>query len=79
MGPENRAIPAQETRGGDRVDWARAVVGEPLPELPPDDYPEPDSTQLPSAEFKQQVSDSMDRNDDLLRKLDDYDMGDDKG
>jgi hypothetical protein len=49
MGPhdEHRGIPVQETRGGDRVDWKQAVPGEPLPELPPDAYPEPDSEQLP--------------------------------
>lgn len=50
MGPhpqQRRNIPATETRGGDRVDWAGARAGEPLPELPPDDYPEPDSEQLP--------------------------------
>lgn len=40
-------IPAQETRGGDRVNWSEAVPGEPLPELPPDAYPEPDSEELP--------------------------------
>ena len=48
MGPcEKRAVPAQETRGGNRVDWHEAKPGEPLPELPPDAYPEPDSQQLP--------------------------------
>lgn len=44
VGPyEVRSIPEQETRGGNRVDWAQAKPGEPLPELPPEDYPEPDS------------------------------------
>jgi hypothetical protein len=48
MGPhEQRNIPEQETRGGNRVDWAQAKPGEPLPELPPEAYPEPDSEQLP--------------------------------
>ena len=48
MGPhEKRTVPAQETRGGNRVNWAEAEPGEPLPELPPDAYPEPDSKQLP--------------------------------
>jgi hypothetical protein len=47
VGPyEVRGVPAQETRGGDRVNWAQARPGEPLPELPPEDYPEPDSKQL---------------------------------
>ncbi len=46
-GPEQRNIPAQESRGGNRVDWQHAEPGEPLPELPPDAYPEPDSEQLP--------------------------------
>jgi hypothetical protein len=52
MGPhdEHRGIPAQEARGGNRVDWANTVVGEPLPELPPDAYPEPDSEQLPAGD-----------------------------
>ena len=46
MGPWSgrSATPAQETRGGNRVDWAQAVPGEALPELAPDAYPEPDST-----------------------------------
>jgi hypothetical protein len=43
---EHRGIPAQETRGGNRVNWAQAEPGETLPELPPDAYPEPDSEQL---------------------------------
>jgi len=43
----NPRIPAQETRGGDRVDWTNAAPGEPLPELPADAYPEPDSEKLP--------------------------------
>lgn len=48
MGPyEQRNIPSQEQRGGKRVDWANAKPGEPLPELPPDAYPEPDSERLP--------------------------------
>jgi len=47
MEPQERNVPAQETRGGDRVNWAKAEPGQPLPELPPDDYPEPDSEQLP--------------------------------
>jgi hypothetical protein len=48
MGPhEKRTVPAQETRGGNRVDWAEAKPGEPLPELPSDAYLEPDSQQLP--------------------------------
>lgn len=48
MGPhEQRNIPNQEQRGGKRVDWANVKPGEPLPELPPDAYPEPDSEQLP--------------------------------
>jgi hypothetical protein len=50
MGPhpqhEKRIIPAQETRGGDKVDWANAVPGEPLPELPPEVNPETDNGQL---------------------------------
>lgn len=40
---EQRNVPAQETRGGDKVDWANAVPGEPLPELPDAEYLEPDS------------------------------------
>jgi hypothetical protein len=40
-------VPQQETRGGDRIDWAKAVAGEPLPPLPADAYPEPDSEPLP--------------------------------
>jgi hypothetical protein len=44
---EKKTVPAQETRGGNRVDWAEAKSGEPLPELPPEVYPEPDSEQLP--------------------------------
>jgi hypothetical protein len=44
---EQRNIPAQETRGGNRVDWANAEPGEPLPALPESAYPEPDSQQLP--------------------------------
>ncbi len=48
MGPqENRGVPAQETRGGIRVNWAEAAPGEPLPELPEAEYPEPDSQELP--------------------------------
>lgn len=51
MGPhgphEVRNIPEQETRGGDRVDWAQAKPGEPLPELPPEECLEPDSEPLP--------------------------------
>jgi hypothetical protein len=47
MEPQKRNVPAQETRGGNRVDWAKAEPGQPLPELPKDDYPEPDSEQLP--------------------------------
>lgn len=39
--------PVQETRGGNRVNWAQAAPGEPLPELPADAYPEPDSEPLP--------------------------------
>ena len=34
--------PGQESRGGDRVDWARAKPGEPLPEL---SSGRPDATQ----------------------------------
>lgn len=44
---KKKTVPAQETRGGNRVDWAGAKPGEPLPELPPETYPEPDSKQLP--------------------------------
>ncbi len=44
---EKPGVPSQETRGGNRVDWKNAVPGEALPELPPDAYPEPDSTELP--------------------------------
>lgn len=40
--------PAQETRGGDHVDWDNAVAGEPLPEQAPASYPEPDSEPLPA-------------------------------
>lgn len=48
---ERRAsAPAQETRGGDHVDWDNAVAGEPLPEQAPADYPEPDSTALHEGE-----------------------------
>jgi hypothetical protein len=36
-----------ENRGGDRVDWGRAVAGEPLPPLG-EEYPEPDSTDVPA-------------------------------
>ena len=43
---EKRGVPAQETRGGNRVDWAGAKPGEALPELPPDSYPE-DAADLP--------------------------------
>jgi hypothetical protein len=48
MGPwgERSSTPAQETRGGNRVDWAQAVPGEALPELAPDAYPEPDSQKI---------------------------------
>lgn len=41
-----RQVPRQETRGGVRPDWASARPGEPLPELPPEAYPEPDSEPL---------------------------------
>jgi hypothetical protein len=47
MEPQERKVPAQETRGGNRVDWGKAEPGQPLPELPKDDYPEPDSEMLP--------------------------------
>lgn len=50
MGPwgeRSSGVPAQETRGGNRVDWDNVVTGEPLPELPADAYPEKDSQQLP--------------------------------
>lgn len=47
----NRIVPAQETRGGNRVDWRNAQPGEPLPELPADAYPEPDSTPLPDVGY----------------------------
>lgn len=48
MGPhERRGVPAQETRGGNQVDWAKAQAGEPLPELPEAEYPEPDSKAAP--------------------------------
>jgi hypothetical protein len=46
MGPHG-GIPSQETRGGNRPDWAHLAPGEPLAELP-EDYPEPDSEELPS-------------------------------
>jgi hypothetical protein len=46
MGPWKGDFPAQETRGDNRVDWKNVVTGEPLPELPPAAYPEPDSTEL---------------------------------
>lgn len=39
--------PAQEQRGGNRVDWKNVVPGAPLPERPAAEYPEPDSGQLP--------------------------------
>lgn len=39
-------VPGQETRGGDKVDWARAQPGEPLPERG-ETFPEPDSEELP--------------------------------
>lgn len=42
-GSRKTSVPAQETRGGNRVDWAKAEPGQPLPELPPEAYPEPDS------------------------------------
>lgn len=42
-------VPGEETRGGDHVDWDNVVVGEPLPERAPADYPEPDSQPLPGA------------------------------
>ena len=52
MGPhERRGVPAQETRGGNQVDWTHAVAGEPLPEMPPAEYPEPDSTVQPELPF----------------------------
>lgn len=50
MGPwgeRSSRTPAEETRGGNRVDWANAAAGEALPELPADAYPEKDSEQLP--------------------------------
>lgn len=46
MGSGNR-VPAQESRGGDKVDWSRAVPGEALPGEAIA-YPEPDSEAVPS-------------------------------
>ena len=71
MGPYSQRgkIPEQETRGGNRVNWAEAKPGEALPELPADAYPEPDSEQLPL--WEDTVKDFMDQNDELLGKLDD--------
>lgn len=53
---EKKTVPAQETRGGNRVDWAEAKPGEPLPELPPEAYPEPDSGKLPEPSKSHQPS-----------------------
>lgn len=47
MPRKNSRVPEQETRGGNRVDWRNAVPGAPLPELPPADFPEPDSEEIP--------------------------------
>lgn len=47
MGKHEKTVPEQETRGGNRVDWKQAKPGEPLPEMPQAEYPEPDSQQLP--------------------------------
>jgi hypothetical protein len=44
-------VPQQEARGGDKVDWARATAGEPLPELPPEEYPEPDSLTVTTVQW----------------------------
>lgn len=43
MCDEARQAMQVENRGGDRVDWKRAVAGEPLPPLG-EEYPEPEST-----------------------------------
>ena len=45
----DKRVPEQETSGGDKPDWRNAVPGQPLPEMPPDAYPEPDSTSSPRA------------------------------
>lgn len=51
MGPHpDRSTPAQETRGGNQVDWKEAAPGEPLSELPAAEYPEPDSEPLEEQE-----------------------------
>lgn len=34
----------QEARGGNQPDWKKVVPGEPLPELPEAEYPEPESS-----------------------------------
>lgn len=49
MGPHDgqASVPAQETRGGDKIDWARAVPGQPLPERG-EHFPDPDSEELPA-------------------------------
>ena len=49
MPRRNNRVPATEARGGDKVDWEHAEPGKPLPALPPDAYPEPDSEELPLA------------------------------
>lgn len=55
MGPWGREFrstpPQQETRGGNRVNWAKAVPGQLLPELPAEVYPEPDSAPLGDQDF----------------------------
>lgn len=48
MGPHGQAsVPAQETRGGDKVDWKHAKPGQPLPERG-ENFPDPDSEELPT-------------------------------
>jgi hypothetical protein len=36
-----------EARGGNQPDWQKVVPGEQLPEMPPAEYPEPDSEAYP--------------------------------
>jgi hypothetical protein len=47
---ESGQVPQQESRGGDAVDWAKVVPGEPLPPLRKAAYPEPDSEALPGGD-----------------------------
>jgi hypothetical protein len=52
MPRKNNRVPPQETRGGNRPDWRHAKPGEPLPELPPPEYPEPDSEAIPQLAYE---------------------------